>query len=60
MGLVLLVPNGNPTAGVWGLALWHTSMSQSGNDDFADARYALFVSTLCHAGQVVYLGVRTS
>src|SRR6476659_2495563 len=33
-------------------------MSQSGNDDFADARHALFVSTLCHAGQVVYLGVR--
>jgi hypothetical protein len=34
-------------------------MSQSGNDDLEDARHALFVSTLCHAGQVVYLGVRT-
>jgi hypothetical protein len=33
-------------------------MSQSGNDDLDDHRDVLFVSNLCHAGQVVYLGVR--
>ena len=35
-------------------------MSQSGNDDLDAVRHVLVVSNLCHAGQVVYLGVRTA
>ena len=35
-------------------------MSQSGNDDLDDVRHVLSVSNLCQAGQVVYLGVRTT
>jgi hypothetical protein len=35
-------------------------LSQSGNDDPFDLpRHVLSPSRLCHAGQVVYLGVRT-
>ena len=49
-----------PSFGLWGLALWDESMSQSGNDDLDAVRHVLFVSNLCHAGQVVYLGVRTA
>ena len=40
--------------------MWDASMSQSGNDDPDVVHHVLFVSNLCQAGQVVYLGVRTT
>jgi len=40
--------------------MWDACLSQSGNDDPVDVRPdVLSPSRLCHAGQVVYLGVRT-